>query len=350
MIAPGGLRKWSTRNGAEDQSRTDDTRIFRSARVHKLLHKLSVTEIAELSNTSKSYVSQVKNGKCPPSRKLLTALLESPHYKKPDRDYLRLFLESRDAMGLRQRSVDFYRIRISQFADNVEYWKATRQDVERHLSAIPSGRNGLGNRHASFRALRAFYNWLHSEYGFNNPMANQKGPILTKVILPSLTKEQVEHLIDLAESTRDKAIIALLVESGLRVSELAAIRASDINWPSRTIKVMGKGRKEAYAPFGDMSAGFLRLWLNEFQPNGSVIWGIKGSGIQIMLKRLHDKTGLPCNPHTFRRTFACLLRKGGVDCLMIRDLGRWESVQMVERYTRSVTFEDSLKFYKAPLG
>jgi len=59
---------------------------------------------------------------------------------------------------------------------------------------------------------------------------------------------------------------------------------------------------------------------------------------------------LPCNAHTFRRTFACLLRKAGVDTMTIKDLGRWESLEMVQRYTRSVTFQDSLKFYKAPLS
>jgi len=50
------------------------------------------------------------------------------------------------------------------------------------------------------------------------------------------------------------------------------------------------------------------------------------------------------------RTFACLLRKAGVDVLTIKDLGRWESLEMVQRYTRSVTFHDSLKHYKAPLS
>jgi integrase len=69
-----------------------------------------------------------------------------------------------------------------------------------------------------------------------------------------------------------------------------------------------------------------------------------------MLERLRRQTGLPCNPHTFRRTFAVLLRKAGVDTMTIRDLGRWESVQMVERYTRSFGFADAMKFYKAPLS
>jgi integrase len=61
-------------------------------------------------------------------------------------------------------------------------------------------------------------------------------------------------------------------------------------------------------------------------------------------------TDLPCNPHTFRRTFACLLRKTGIDTMTIKELGRWESLEMVQRYTRSITFNDSLKFYKAPLA
>jgi integrase len=69
-----------------------------------------------------------------------------------------------------------------------------------------------------------------------------------------------------------------------------------------------------------------------------------------MLKRLQKETGLPCNPHTFRRTFACLLRKAGVDTMTIKDPGRRESLEMVQKYTRSVSFHDSLKFYKAPLS
>jgi integrase len=69
-----------------------------------------------------------------------------------------------------------------------------------------------------------------------------------------------------------------------------------------------------------------------------------------MLNDLEKETGLHCNHHTFRRTFACLLRKAGADTMTIKDLGRWESLEMVQSYTRSVTFEDCLKHYKAPLS
>ena len=156
-------------------------------------------------------------------------------------------------------------------------------------------------------------------------------------------------LIEQAHCIRDKAIIALFTDSGLRLSELTNIKAQDIDWGNYTIKVMGKGKKEACAPFGEISAGYLKKWLNQYKPDGN-IWGIKGWGIIEMLNELRRGTGLPCNPHTFRRTFASILAKRGVDSLHIMRLGRWESIEMVERYTRSVQFEDSLKFYKAPLS
>lgn len=112
---------------------------------------------------------------------------------------------------------------------------------------------------------------------------------------------------------------------------------------------MGKGRKEALAPFGSLTDQYLKAWLAEHESNGN-IWGLNRWSIVTMLKRLEVETGIICNPHTFRRTFACLLRKAGVDSLTIQQLGRWESISMVQRYTRSVTFEDSMKHYRAPLG
>ncbi len=59
---------------------------------------------------------------------------------------------------------------------------------------------------------------------------------------------------------------------------------------------------------------------------------------------------MPLNPHTYRRTFACLLCKEGVDTMIIKDLVGRESSEMVQRYARSVSFSNSLRFYKALLG
>jgi len=186
---------------------------------------------------------------------------------------------------------------------------------------------------------------------YQNPIALFEPPQKPKLLLPSLERNHVELLIAHAHSTRDKAIIALFSESGLRLSELINIKAADIDWESRIIRVVGKGNKEGYAPFGSTSEEYLKLWLNEYTPDMlDRIWNIGFWGVKDMLEQLKQETGLPCNPHTLRRTFACLLRKAGIDTMTIKDLGRWESLEMVQRYTRSVTFQDSLKFYKAPLS
>ena len=252
-------------------------------------------------------------------------------------------------MGVSPKTLSFYRDRLSRFVVELDYLKASKQQIQHHLNSIPPNHNGLATRHASYRALSTFYTWLCSEYGIPNPMVGLKAPILSRPILPSLERAQVLSLIEQAHSTRDKAIIALFTESGLRLSELASVDLKAIDFDRKTIRTMGKGRKEALAAFGSLTEGYLKAWLAEYKPNGN-LWGINRRGISMMLNRLELETGIVCNPHTFRRTFACLLRKAGVDTMTIKDLGRWESLEMVQRYTRSVTFEDSMKHYKAPLG
>jgi site-specific recombinase XerC len=68
--------------------------------------------------------------------------------------------------------------------------------------------------------------------------------------LPSLSIEQVEYLIEQAECVRNKAIISLFVDSGLRLTELANIRICDIDWGNRLIKVVCKGNRVKVEPLG----------------------------------------------------------------------------------------------------
>jgi len=268
-------------------------------------------------------------------------------------NYFELFLKSREAIGVSARTLMFYRERLSKIFSTIDCTTITREQIHEILNSIPPNKYGLATRHASYRALKAFYRWLNLEYGITNPMVGLPAPILGKPILPTLTLTQVMKLIAECPTLRAKAIIALFVESGLRLNELSHIRLHDIDWECNTVTVIGKGRKEAEAPFGLLTKQYLIAWLRnnrgKADTNGN-IWGISSYGIVSMLRRLEKNTGITCNPHTFRRTFAVLLRKAGVDTMTIQNLGRWESTAMVQRYTRSFTFRDSLRFYKAPLG
>ena len=94
-------------SGVPAGTRTRNLLLRRTTPALALLNKLTVSELAKLSNVFKSYISQVKNGKCPPSKKLLQALIDSKHVKKPEHDYIRLFLESREAIGCGEGTMSF---------------------------------------------------------------------------------------------------------------------------------------------------------------------------------------------------------------------------------------------------
>ena len=255
-------------------------------------------------------------------------------------------MQSRLVKQVSPTTIRYYKVKLGRSISEINYPKARQHQIERFLLQF----NNPGNRHGYYQAIKTFYIWLEQMYGLPNPIKHLPAPKVGKLILPSLNEEQVRLLMDTVDNVRDKAIISLFTESGLRLTELTNLKKNDIDWNNRLVKVLGKGRKEAYAPFGELSEQYLQDWLSDYNPNGGNIWGLNQWGITSMLRRLQKETGLPCNPHTFRRTFACLLRKAGVDTMTIKDLGRWESLEMVQRYTRSVSFHDSLKFYKAPLS
>ena len=79
---------------------------------------------------------------------------------------------------------------------------------------------------------------------------------------------------------------------------------------------------------------------------GDNIWNMKPRGVQNMLLELAKRSSIPCNPHSFRRGFACNLHRKGLSTLDIMHLGGWSDLSMVLRYTRSITFEDCLEHYR----
>lgn len=87
--------------------------------------------------------------------------------------------------------------------------------------------------------IRLWFEPSKQSYSRNQP------PKVEKKILPSLTIDQITYLLEQAESIRDKAIISLLTDSGLRLSELARIKKQDIDCENRlirsTVKVIKKG-------------------------------------------------------------------------------------------------------------
>ena len=215
------------------------------------------------------------------------------------------------------------------------------QGINEFLSSLPC-KNG---KHSYFRTLRVLCNWtVRNGIVALNPISSVDPPKIQKRIQPSLSQTELTKLLDEASCVKHKAIISLLANSGMRLSEVTGVKASDIDWATNTITIWGKGNKQRRAPFTTSTAVLLKEIINQ-NGTGPNIWHMTRRGIQSMLHDYTEKLGLPCNAHTFRRTFASNLHRKGVDVEHIMRLGGWETLEMVVRYTRSVKFEDSLQHY-----
>ena len=176
-------------------------------------------------------------------------------------------------------------------------------------------------------------------------------PRLEKRVLPPFTAEDIQALLaqcnrKTTKGIRDYGLILMLVDTGLRASELLSLRVGDVDMRSGVIVVMGKGRKQRTVRAGNRARSAIMRMIasrGEIRP-GEPLWVAynlkrqeKGEltlyGLATVLKRLGRKAGvLPCGPHRFRRTFALWCLRDGMDLHSLRMLMGHSSLPMLQRY------------------
>jgi site-specific recombinase XerD len=269
------------------------------------------------------------------------------------------FKQSRIVKGAKDTGITYYKWTLEK---NAPLLATTEKEVNAYLANFKTH----GNRMSNLRALKTFYNWRKRNYNLDNPAndipVSEKG----ETIPPRLTKEQIQILLKSVDDTknaqitpmiraRNKAMIILFIESGLRRNELLDQKLENFDYEHRKIFVHGKNDKEAYAPFEPIAQKYLKDYLEKARgmlpkANETGIWidkkgkPIGQNGLRGFLDTLKANTGLPAtNPHTFRRTFACLLLDRGFSIKVIMMLGRWKTEDMVIRYTRGYTQDEAFK-------
>ena len=105
----------------------------------------------------------------------------------------------------------------------------------------------------------------------------------------------------------------------MRLNEIANVRKENIDWTNYTFIIWGKGNKQRRAPFTERTAKFVTEWLHS-NGHSNNIWGMTRRGIQSMLNDYKERTGLPRNAHTFRRTFASNLHRRGMDIEVVPEI------------------------------
>lgn len=214
-----------------------------------------------------------------------------------------------------------------------------------------------------FRNLRVFFGWLASEEERTNPnpMARVEGPKVTKKAKEFFTDDELAQLLKACSGAsfvdgRDTALLRVLIDTGLRVSDLAGLRydpedeeRNDVFLTRRRLRIRLKGGDETWVPIGKKTAAaldrYLRVRSKHAQSSSPWLWlGIQGhntarmtdSGIRDMVGRRGEQAGIQnVHPHRFRRSFAdkWLAAGGSTDDLM--HITGWKTYDMVREYTEA---------------
>jgi site-specific recombinase XerD len=215
------------------------------------------------------------------------------------------------------------------------------------------------------RSLKVFFKWAVNEGEISSsPMESLPPPKVGQVEIPVIPKRDIQRLLKACaasnsaperirfEGRRDEAIVRLLHDTGLRLSEITGIRLEDIDTSNRVIHVTGKGNKGRAVRYGVKSAETLNRYLRQRAKHENAglpnLWiggrgAITTSGITQILRRRCAQAGMKAvRPHQFRHTFAAeWLRLGGTEGNLM-NLAGWASREMLSRYGRHTAAERAL--------
>ena len=240
------------------------------------------------------------------------------------------FIKSRPS-GTSPKTIKVYHLALGNFVG----YPITPEGINAYLNSLTCG----NAKHNYYRVIKTLCRWLyHTDQLPTNPIEKVLPPRRQKKLLPAISKDQLDILVNHALSERDKVTLNLLWYSGMRLSEAANVKAQDFNWEEGTVVILGKGNRYRKALAGN---GIVKQW---FMEHDSL--GMTPNGIQTMLRRLGETTGIKCNAHSFRRGFCVHNVKSGLSNKVIQALGGWESPDMVSHYAASLTFDDALRIYK----
>lgn len=232
--------------------------------------------------------------------------------------------------------------------------------IEDYLAFMAaSGHRATSNARA-FAAVRGLHRFCVDERGAErDPTEGISGPRLPQPIPKALSEADIELLLsaivgDEPKARRDRVILELLYATGMRISELAGLRLSDIDLDRRMALVFGKGSKERIVPFGRHADAALRAWLGpggrpEMAParwlrrtdEESLLISSRGKRMSrqtvwVVVRTAATKVHLEdrVTPHVLRHSCATHLLEHGADIRVVQELLGHAAITTTQVYTK----------------
>lgn len=213
-----------------------------------------------------------------------------------------------------------------------------------------------------YRGLQQFFRWCVEEGEIpHSPMAHTKPPSVPEAPPDVLTDVQLQKLFKVCEgkgfeARRDTALVALLLDTGMRQGECAGLKVNDLDFEQNVAHVLGKGGRPRACPFGKKTARDLDRYLRERgkhrEADAPALWlgrrgTLTGWGIYQTVQRRAEEAGIGhVYTHLFRHTYAHRwLAQGGQEGDLMR-LAGWRSRTMLGRYGASAADERAREAYK----
>ncbi len=273
-------------------------------------------------------------------------------------DYLPILIESflidRRSQGLSPNTIEFYTKKLQYFQKYCERQALTQisqltSDFIRKYLLELSETHNPGGMHACFRPLRTMLYWIEEEEimptGWKNPIRRVKAPKLPTDPIEPVQIEEIHQLLKTCQSNyagaRDKAMMLGLLDTGARAKEFLDINLEDVDMATGAVMIrQGKGRKPRMVFLGRKTIRAIRGYLRYRHDNYPALWVSTRSermtyaALRCLLRRRAEKIGMKSipTPHDFRRAFALVMLRNGVDIFALQKLMGHSDLQILRRY------------------
>lgn len=253
------------------------------------------------------------------------------------------FILAHQATRCSPRTIEFYQDNVLCWIDWMEQHhleEITAKSIREYLASCTHLQNSSLRTRA--KAIRACIRFMVSD-GYVDKDIPTWMPRPESHRMLCLTLEELRRAIAATKSARDKAILLLLADSGLRRAEALSLTWGDLNFATGTVLVRrGKGNKTRTAIIRARTRRSLltyRRTLGQVNPT-SPLWiardgsRLTSEGLRHILNTIGHRAGIHITPHALRRTFATLSLKGGMDVISLQRLMGHADVSMTAHYVQ----------------